>query len=415
LKFLHCADLHLDSPLRGLARHEGAPVDALRGATRRAFERAVDLAIEEQVGGVVLAGDLYDGDRDDYQTAVFLQRQLHRLRDASVHVVVAYGNHDAESQITRRLLLPDNTTVLPTDAPGTVMVEDAGVAFHGQGYPTRSVTEDLTPGYPAPVPGLLNVGVLHTSLDGRPGHASYAPCTLDRLVRRGYQYWALGHVHRREEHERDGVRVVFPGNVCGRDAGETGSKGATLVEHDGDRVTAVTHRELAPVRWHRCSVDAPGAGSAAEVAQAVLDELAAVRATAPDVLHAVRVGVQAGARTYGQWARDAEQWEVQLRADAAGGDAGVWLERVEVSSLAPAAGPVADDALAAVAETLRRLRDKEAGRREVDELLAGIRSRFGAEREAATGLGAVGLDDEAYPALLAATEALLSGELEAGT
>lgn len=414
MKLLHCADLHLDSPLRGLARREDAPVDALRGATRRAFERAVDVALEEKVAAVVVAGDLYDGNRDDYQTAMFLQRQLHRLRDAGVPVVIAYGNHDAESEITRRLSLPDNAVVFPSAAADTVVLEDVGLAFHGRSYATRTVDEDLTTDYPVPVAGLLNVGVLHTSLDGRPGHAHYAPCTPEGLVRRGYQYWALGHVHKREELERDGVVAVFPGNICGRDVGETGSKGATLVEYDGEQIAGVVHRELAPVRWHRLHVDASDAHTAEEVATVVLEQLQPVRSTAPTALHAVRLAVDAGSRAFGQWVRDPEQWEAQLRSDAAGGDGAVWLEDVELRPPSATSAPVPDDALAAVAGTIEQLRDGEAGRRVVDDLLAGVRSRFGPERELAVDLGARGLDQASFAELVAAADALLRAELEAG-
>jgi DNA repair exonuclease SbcCD nuclease subunit len=411
--FLHCADLHLDSPMRGLARYDGAPLEALRGATRQALEKLVDLAVDEQVRAVVVAGDLYDGNRDDYQTAVFLQRQLHRLREADVPVVLAYGNHDAESEITRRLVVPGNTTVLPASDPRSVVLADVGLAFHGQSYSSRVVDDDISAGYPAPVPGFLNVGVLHTSLDGRPGHARYAPCTLDGLARRGYQYWALGHVHRREEHLRDGTTVVFPGNICGRDVQETGAKGATLVEYDGDVVTGVAHRELAPVRWHRLEVDARGVTSVAGLTEAMLDHVARARRAAPDVLHAVRLDVVADPRARGAWLHDAESAEAQLRADAAGADGSVWLERIEVRSVAERDRPGAPgEAVAAITATLRDLRDGEDGRRVVATLLAGIRARFGAERDAAIRLGAIGLDDVSLDALIDETGALLAAELE---
>ena len=414
MKILHCADLHLDSPMRGLARFEGAPLDALRGATRSAFERAVDLAIEESVGAVVVAGDLYDGDRDDFQTAVFLQRQLHRLRDSGIRAVLAYGNHDAENEITRRLSVPDNTRVLASVGPETVVFDDLGIAFHGQSYPTRVVDEDLSTEYPNPVPGLLNVGVLHTSLDGRPGHARYAPCTPDGLVRRGYQYWALGHVHQREQLERDGVTIVFPGNICGRDVGETGTKGATLVEYDRDVLTSVMHHDLAPVRWHRVEIDASEASSVAEISGAVVDRLTEVRTGSVGVLNAVRLEVTASPRAVSEWLRDAEQCDMQLRADAAGGDADVWLERVDVRQAeAPPAGS-SDDAMAAIAATFSALRSGEDGHREVSELLTGVRSRFGAEREAAMQLGALGLDEASLVTLLEETQALLDAELGTG-
>ena len=233
-------------------------------------------------------------------------------------------------------------------------------------------------------------------------------------MRRGYAYWALGHVHQREQQERDGVTVVFPGNVCGRDVGETGSKGATLVEYDGDTVTSVVHRELAPVRWHRLHIDERAAASVAAVTEAVLGQLAGIRQTSPTALHAVRVTVGASPRVYGEWVRDAERCEAQLRADAGGGDAGVWLERIEVRSTAEVTAAVTDDAMAAITGTLQALRLGETGRQEVAELFSGMRSRFGAEREAAVRLGAVGLDEASFVTLFEETEALLTAQLEAG-
>ena len=414
MKFLHCADLHLDSPLRGLARRDGAPVGVLRGATRVALEQLVEVAEDEQVGAVVIAGDLYDANRDDYQTAVFLQRQLHRLRDSGIRVVLAYGNHDAASEITRRLSLPENTSVLPATDPGSVVLDDLGLACHGQSYPTRVVDQDLSAGYPAPIPGLVNVGVLHTSLDGRPGHDRYAPCTVEGLVRRGYAYWALGHVHQREAHVRDTVHIVFPGNLCGRDVGETGAKGATVVEHDGETVTSTTAVELAPVRWHRLRVDAPDAVSVAEITEAVLGRLDGVRRSSPAALHAVRVTVDAGPRARGEWARHAEQCEVQLRADAAGGDGAVWIEQIALHPASDAAVAVSDEAMAAVAGTVASWRSAAAGDGRLVELLGALRSRFGAERDEAVRLGALGLDDASLPSLVDEAEALLAAELRGG-
>lgn len=414
MKFLHCADLHLDSPLRGLARYEGAPVEMLRGATRRALEAAVDVAVDHKVAAVVMAGDLYDGNRDDFQTAVFLQRQLHRLDAAKVDVVIAYGNHDAESEITRRLQLPANTTVLPTGTPDTVVLHKAGLAFHGQSYPTKAVTADLSAAYPQAVPRVLNVGVLHTSLDGRPGHAPYAPCTLEGLAHHGYAYWALGHVHRREVHLVDGVYVVFPGNICGRDVGETGAKGATLVEYHGDEVTAVTEVPLAPVRWHRVTVDATRATTIDEATSMVVARMGSVRETGPGLLHAVRVHLQLSRGLYGHWTRRAEECELQLRVDAAGGDGDLWVERIEVRPTASAPIPIGGEALTAVIECARELRDGERGGQLVDQVLAGVRSCLRGDLEEVVVHGAPGLDSGSHGELLAAAEALLIAELEHG-
>ena len=116
-KFIHAADIHLDSPLRGLDKYEGAPVESIRGATRRAFANLVSLSISEHVDFVILAGDIYDGDWKDYNTGLFFVKELSRLEEAGIPVVLLYGNHDAQSRITKSLTLPENTRpyLLPSE------------------------------------------------------------------------------------------------------------------------------------------------------------------------------------------------------------------------------------------------------------------------------------------------------------
>jgi DNA repair exonuclease SbcCD nuclease subunit len=255
MKFVHAADLHLDSPLRGLQRYEGAPVDRMRGATRRALENLIALCLEEEVRLLLLAGDLFDGNWKDYSTGLFFAKQMSRLRQAGIPVVLIRGNHDAASQITRSLQLPDNVVELATRRPETRVFEELGIAVHGQGFATRAVSEDLALRYPAAVAGLVNVGLLHTCATGREGHDPYAPCAVETLIAKGYDYWALGHVHRREVLAQD-PWIVFAGNLQGRHVKEAGAKGATLVTLAGGRITDVVHRPLDVVRWVICDVDA---------------------------------------------------------------------------------------------------------------------------------------------------------------
>jgi Calcineurin-like phosphoesterase len=184
MKFVHAADLHLDSPMKGLAAYPGAPVEAMRGATRHAFESLVEMCIDEQVQLLVIAGDVYDGDWKDVSTGLYLRSQPARLREAEIEVVLIRGNHDAASVISRKLKLP-GIHVLPHDRPASVVLEDVGAVVHGQSYATRAVTENLAAGYPAPLPGLVNVGLLHTCLGGDYDHDRYAPCSLEDLVARG--------------------------------------------------------------------------------------------------------------------------------------------------------------------------------------------------------------------------------------
>ncbi|MCL4216761.1 MAG: DNA repair exonuclease, partial [Candidatus Hydrogenedentes bacterium] len=155
-KFIHAADIHLDSPLKGLERYEGAPVESIRGAARTAFRNLIDLAIQESVDFVLIAGDLYDGNWKDYSTGLFFGNSMGRLRQAGIPVFMIRGNHDAQSVITRSLSLPDNVHVFSESAPETKQVEGLGVAIHGQSFATQAVDADLAAAYPEAVPGAFN-------------------------------------------------------------------------------------------------------------------------------------------------------------------------------------------------------------------------------------------------------------------
>jgi DNA repair protein SbcD/Mre11 len=247
MKFVHAADLHIDSPLCGLERYEGAPVERIRGATPRALENLVELCLAEDAAFLLLAGDIFDGDWRDYGTGLFFVAQLARLRQAGIAVYLIRGNHDAASQVTKYLPLPEMVHEFGWRHAETRVLEAHGVAIHGQSFATRAVTDDLTGAYPEPVRGLFNIGLLHTCADGRAGHEPYAPCSVDGLSAKGYDYWALGHAHAREVLSRD-PWIVFPGNLQGRHAREIGPKGATVVTVRDGRMADVEARALDVVR-----------------------------------------------------------------------------------------------------------------------------------------------------------------------
>ena len=168
--FIHAADPHLDSPLQGLESHEGAPVALIRGATRRAMENLVQLAIDEQIDFLVIAGDVYDGDWKDYNTGLFFRGQMARLASKGIPVYLIAGNHDAASVISKKLGLPENVHVFSTRAAESKEVAEIPAVIHGRGFPNRAVPENLAKDYPPAVPGKFNLGLLHTSLTGKPGH-----------------------------------------------------------------------------------------------------------------------------------------------------------------------------------------------------------------------------------------------------
>jgi DNA repair exonuclease SbcCD nuclease subunit len=334
-KFIHAADIHLDSALHGLERYEGAPVDEIRSATRRAFDNLITLAIDEGVEFVLLAGDLYDGDWKDYNTGLYFTERMGRLRDAGIQVFMVAGNYDAASQITKQLRLPDNVTVFSTRAPEQVVLGDLNVAIVGQGFATRAITDDLSQAYPQGDPQRFNIGLLHTCLDGKPGHEPYAPCTVDGLRTKGYQYWALGHVHKREEVSQD-PWIVFPGNIQGRHIRETGPKGCTVVTVESGEVVEIEHRDLDVMRWSLCELDV----SASETVDAVYEQVREGLQSALDAAEgrpaAVRLVLQGACSVHATLHADREHWVQEYRALATGlGGAGIWLEKVSIKTRQP--------------------------------------------------------------------------------
>ncbi|MCP3889653.1 MAG: DNA repair exonuclease [Desulfobulbaceae bacterium] len=266
--FIHTADIHLDSPLKGLEAHEDAPVEEIRGATRRAFDNLIDLAIEEQVAFVLIAGDLYDGDWKDYNTGLYFAGRMGRLDKAGIKVFIVSGNHDAASNTTKTMPLPDNVTIFTHKGPQSISLDELGVIIHGQSYSKKATTDNLAAGYPQHDTDYFNIGLLHTSLTGRENHENYAPCSLGELKSKGYDYWALGHVHKREVVSEDPI-IIFPGNIQGRHIKETGSKGATLVTVEDGRITDLEMRELDVLQWAICDVDL----SDCETTENVYDEV----------------------------------------------------------------------------------------------------------------------------------------------
>ena len=264
IRFIHAADVHLDSPLVGLEQYGDTPVEEIRGATRRACENLVALAIKENASFVILAGDLYDGDWKDYNTGIFLARQMARLKGAGIRVFIAAGNHDAASQITKSLQLPDNVYVFSHRKAESIPLPEQNVVLHGRGFAERIVSDDVTRKFPPARAGMFNIGVLHTSLTGREGHDVYAPCTPDGLRGRGYQYWALGHAHRHEVVARD-PWIVYPGSLQGRHIRETGAKGCVVVRVEDGEVREVRHEPVDILRWSPVEVDATGTAGPREV------------------------------------------------------------------------------------------------------------------------------------------------------
>ena len=347
MKFLHAADIHLDSALAGIRRFDSIPAHVTRDCTRRALASAIDLAVTEDVAFVIIAGDLYDADWKDFSTGLWFAGEMRRLGKPCFLV---RGNHDAASVISRTLEPPPNVHVFSALKTETKLLDEFGVAIHGRSFPNRAVPEDLSLTYPPPVPGKLNIGVLHTSADDPGEHASYAPCSVAALVSKGYDYWALGHIHqRRVLHERP--FVVFSGNIQGRHPNETGAKGVMLVEaRDGRIVGEPEFHATDVLRWAQISVDATGADSIADIAARARLALAAAHGEAEGRALIVRVTLTGATARHAAMLADPETLDAECRNAAAAVSGDLFIERVRLRTRLPDARAASDlDAVAQLA------------------------------------------------------------------
>ena len=310
--FLHAADIHLDSPLVNLTLADEEMAATVRGATRRAFVNLIDLALAREVDFLLIAGDLYDGPWRDFNTGLFFIGQMRRLRQAGIRVFLIAGNHDAASRITRALRLPDNVTLFPAGSARTEILDEAGVAIHGRSYGRQAETGNLAQSYPDPVPGLFNIGLLHTALSGREGHAPYAPCTLAELQARGYEYWALGHIHQHEVLCRE-PWVVFAGNLQGRHIREAGPRGCYLGTIEGGRLTGAEFVALDVVRWQRLELDCADLEHGDDLRALVQERLEEEYARAEGRPLLIRIVLTGACPLHGRLLAEQVFWENELR------------------------------------------------------------------------------------------------------
>lgn len=267
MKFVHVADVHLDT--RYVNRDEHIRRQ-LREAGRTAFRRAVDLAVSEDVDAFLIAGDLFDGERLSFETERLLLAEMAKLQQAGIHVVYATGNHDPgrEGHRSWQLEWPSNVTVVRDHTPQEIDIYGSDGHLVGRvtaaGHETRADTEDLASTFPRPqrdqplLDGdVAHVGMLHSQVVGAratDAHERYAPAELDTLIQSGYDYWALGHVHLRQPLSED-PPIWYPGNPQGTNPGETGAKGALLVDLSPEQEPEIRFVPLGPIRWEHLRVD----------------------------------------------------------------------------------------------------------------------------------------------------------------
>lgn len=335
-RFVHAADIHLDSPLRSLALRDAELAELIGNSTRRAFVTIVDLCLDEQVDALLLAGDLHDSDQTSMKTARFLAEQIRRLHEAGIRVFVIRGNHDALSRITKELTFPDSVKVFGGRAEAISIDRTNGddpIAIHGLSFSQPHAPESLLPRYNAPTEGAVNIGLMHTSLAGAAGHDLYAPCNIADLQSAGFDYWALGHIHKRAV-VNGRCAIVMPGMPQGRDINESGAKSVTLVTIADDRSVHIAEHVTSIAQFERVDIDLTGIVEWRDMVDAIAKAMEQARDEAVSDHLVARLRVTGTTPLAWRIRRDLDllKTEADERASLVGR---CWAEKIEVDCAAP--------------------------------------------------------------------------------
>lgn len=366
---------------------------------------------------MLIAGDLYDGDWKNFQTGMYFIKQAARLRAADIALYFIAGNHDAANKMTRSLPLPENVTMLTHDRPQTVRIEALDVAIHGQSFATERVLEDLSQAYPAAVRGCLNIGLLHTSAEGREGHDRYSPCSVDGLKLKGYDYWALGHIHKRELLCQEPF-VAFSGNIQGRHIRETGPKGCYVVTVHADRSLEPIFHPLDVMRWEMAQVDVSAIEQVDDVLECVSGQLEQLSLQNPGRALAVRVELVGASKVHRDLQAHLEHWIHQVRGLALDvGQGKLWIEKVKLRTTPTARSGaslhVDDAALGELTDLFAQVRAQPQQLNELGFDFEPVVRKLPPELKSLVGDGVLG--QEWLDIVLTQAEALLTHRLQHGS
>lgn len=274
IKFIHCADVHLGSPLVAASKEKK---DLLNDAIENALKNMVDLAINEKVDFIVIAGDLFDGKMTNASIGRKFKSIMQPLEENKIYTYVLFGNHDAQGKHSLTFSNSEYMKFFSADNAETFKIEEKKIAVHGHSFKTQAVFSNLAQNYPQKVEGYFNIGVLHTSLNGRDGHDSYAPCSISDLENKNYDYWALGHIHKKEIVKEANPTIIYSGNIQGRHSQESEKKGCFLVKIDDNHKITPTFKQLNEVEFYDIEVDIEDVKTEDELNSKIKDNLQKIK------------------------------------------------------------------------------------------------------------------------------------------
>lgn len=251
LRFIHAADLHLDSPFRGIGSASPKLKAQLQSATLGALRRVVDHTIQCKADFLVIAGDIYDSKDRNLRALVAFRNEMERLAERHVQVFIVHGNHDPLNGWGSGFQLPPNVVTFggEADTESFVRFGREAAQITGVSYVRERVTENLASSLKPEAGAPYSIAVLHANIGHQSGHADYAPATVDELTSAGFDYWALGHVHTQAVLAADRAVVVYPGNTQGRNPREAGPRGCYQVDVDTHGRAHLEFIDTSIARW----------------------------------------------------------------------------------------------------------------------------------------------------------------------
>ncbi len=255
--FIHCADLHLDSPFQGLSIKEAALAERFKDSTNEAFVQIIELCLAESVDFLTIGGDTFDGVDRSLRAQILLREQFGRLQKVGIPVIIVAGNHDPLSEWVMEIGFPPNVHLLSGDRVEAVPVEKSGniiATIYGISYQVRDTRENLSLQFQGEGSDCLSIGMLHANVGARAAHEPYAPCTINDLRSTDMDMWLLGHIHTPEVICRDPF-MLYPGNIQGRHINEEGPRGCYLISVDVNRKVSYEFRPVQNILWRHEAVN----------------------------------------------------------------------------------------------------------------------------------------------------------------
>jgi DNA repair protein SbcD/Mre11 len=275
-RFIHCSDLHIDSPFKGLTSQVPSLAERLRESTFQSFNKIVKIALEEKVDAVLIAGDIFDGADRSLQAQLKFRRGLLELSQVGIPSFIVHGNHDPSNSWSHTLDWPENTTIFPANKVESFPVTKDGetlARIYGISYPQKEVNENLALKFRKDQEQGFAIGLLHTNVGHHPGHDNYAPCSLQDLISRNFDYWALGHIHEFKVLREDNPCIVYSGNTQARHLNETGPKGCCLVTLNSNAPVNIRFIPTDVVSYRAAKVDISGTTNINEVLRALQSQI----------------------------------------------------------------------------------------------------------------------------------------------